>query len=437
MKKKLILLELNELNFDIAKSYISKYPGRFSGIEQLLQGKHIHTSSEECHEQLEPWIQWVSVHTGKSYAEHKIFRLGDIVGSKVPQFFEELEQYGISIGSISPMNAENRLKNPAYFIPDPWTQTLSDGSWWSSQLSSAISQGVNDNSQSKISMKSALYIFLGFIRFAKSKHYPKYLKLAMQSIGSSWRRALFLDLFLHDLHLSYFNDRQPNFSTLFLNSGAHIQHHFFYNSPIVFAEYGLRNPIWYISPKDDPFYEILDLYDCIVDEYLSSKAYELIVATGLSQIPYDHIKFYYRLKDHAAFLRKFNIKFLEIYPRMTRDFLITFDSNDAASIAQNLLSEIRILGKSAPLFSKIENRYNELFVTLTYPDEIYKDDVIICGSKSLKIFNEVAFVAVKNGMHQSKGFAFFTPGIAKLSPKNGAHVKSLYSTVLNYFNIKA
>jgi hypothetical protein len=38
-------------------------------------------------------------------------------------------------------------------------------------------------------------------------------------------------------------------------------------------------------------------------------------------------------------------------------------------------------------------------------------------------------------MHQSKGFAFFTPGVAKLSPENGSHVKNLYWTVLNYFNV--
>ena len=136
--KRLILLELNEINFDLVNQYLSKYPGRFPGLEKLVSGVKIYTSSEEVYEELEPWIQWASVHTGKSYAEHKLFRLGDVVGSKVPQIFERLEKAGVTIGGISPMNAENRLKKPAYFIPDPWTKTPTDDSWWSKRLGAAV-----------------------------------------------------------------------------------------------------------------------------------------------------------------------------------------------------------------------------------------------------------------------------------------------------------
>ena len=432
--KPLILLELNEINFDLVRRYISKYPRRFLGLEKLLECKGIHTSSEEVYQELEPWIQWTSVHTGKSYAEHNLFRLGDIVGSKIPQFFEQLELAGVSIGGISPMNAENRLKNPAYFIPDPWTKTPSDDSWWSRQLGSAVSQAVNDNAQSKITKKSALSILSGLIRFAKLKHYPLYLKLAYQSIGAPWRRALVLDLFLHDIHTSFFRGKHPQFTILFLNAGAHIQHHYFHNSPFISAESGYKNPDWYVSPKLDPFCEMLEIYDRIIGEYLAEDDYEFIVATGLSQRPYDRIKYYYRLKDHASFLKKIGINFLEIYPRMTRDFLVSFASVEDAEKAQNILSGLRILENSEPLFGEIENRGDKLFVTLTYPSEIAVTDTISCGSIKLDIFQDVVFVAIKNGMHQSKGFAFFTPQIAKLSPDNSSHVKELHSTVMNYFN---
>ena len=433
-KKRLILLELNEINFDLVKRYLSKFPGRFPGFENLLANKAIHTSSEVVYEELEPWIQWASVHTGKSYAEHKLFRLGDVVGSEAPQYFEQLEVAGVSVGGISPMNAENRLKKASYFIPDPWTKTPSDDSWWSRQLGAAVAQAVNDNAQSKITKRSALCILLGLIRFAQFKHYPLYLKLAYQSIGSSWRRALLLDLFLHDLHTSFFRAKNPEFSTLFLNAGAHIQHHYFHNSPFISAESGFKNPDWYISSKLDPFSEMLEVYDCIIEEYLARDNYEFIVATGLSQCPYDQIKYYYRLKDHAAFLGKIGIDFLEIHPRMTRDFLVTFPSIDHATKAQNILNSLRIEKKSKPLFGEIENRGDQLFVTLTYPDEIVESDTVKLNSIKLDMLQEVAFVAIKNGMHQAKGFAFFSPGVAKLCPENGSHVKELYSSVMNYFN---
>jgi hypothetical protein len=432
--KPLILLELNEINFDLVGQYLSKYPSRFPGLEKLVAGAKIHTSSEEIYEELEPWIQWASVHTGKSYSTHKLFRLGDVVGSKVPQIFELLEMAGVAVGAISPMNAENRLKKPTYFIPDPWTKTSTDDSWWSRHLGSAIAQAVNDNAQSKITKKSALSILLGLVRFAQFKHYPLYFKLARMSVGASWRRALVLDLFLHDLHTSFFKDKKPQFSTLFLNAGAHIQHHYFHNSPFISVDSKFKNPDWYISPKLDPFSEMLEVYDRIIEEYLADHECELIVATGLSQLPYDRVKYYYRLKDHFDFLKKNGINFLDIHPRMTRDFMVTFASIQDATKAQNILSGLRISGKVEPLFGEIENRGIELFVTLTYPDQILEADVLKSESVSLKMLQEVAFVAIKNGMHQSKGFAFFTPRIAKLAPEDGSHVKGIYSTVLNYFN---
>ncbi len=433
--KRLILLELNEINFDLLRCYVEKYPGHFLGFEKLLANKCIHTSSEDNYEELEPWIQWASVHTGKSYAEHKLFRLGDIVGSEVPQLFERLEMAGISIGGISPMNAENRLKKASYFIPDPWTKTPSDRSWWSKQLAAAIAQTVNDNAQSRITKRSALIILLGLIRFAQLKHYPLYLKLAIKSIRESWRRSLVLDLFLHDLHTSLFKEKQPDFSVLFLNAGAHIQHHYFHNSPFISSKSDFKNPNWYVSPKIDPLFEMIKIYNYIIEEYIAKDDCEFIVATGLSQCPYDRIKFYYRLKNHNAFLRKIGINFSKIYPRMTRDFLVTFTSNGEALKAEKILSKLKIAENSAPLFGEIENRGNQLFVTLTYPHEIVESDIVECGFVKFKMLHEVAFVAIKNGMHQSKGFAFFTPGIAKYAPENGSHVKELHSAVMNYFDV--
>jgi hypothetical protein len=432
--KRLILLELNEINFDIARCYIAEFPGRFPGLQRLLDIKQINTKSEESYVQLEPWIQWASIHTGKSYSDHKLFRLGDIVGSSVPQIFEQLESEGIAIGAISAMNAENRLKKPAYFIPDPWTKTPSDSSWWSRKLSYAIAQAVNDNAQSKISKKSACVIVLALIRFAKFKHYALYCKLICSCIIAPWRRALVLDLFLHDLHTSLYKNKNPQFSTLFLNAGAHIQHHYFYNSPFISADSSLKNPAWYISPKFDPFSEMLNVYDCIIADYLENEEYELIVATGLSQCPYDRVKYYYRLKNHSNFLDNLDIKFLEIQPRMTRDFLVIFSSAEDAIEAKNILSGLRVFGKNEPIFGEIEHRGTELFITLTYPKKILAVDVVVFGSKSFKLLKEVAFVAIKNGMHQSKGFAFFTPNIAMFAPKDGSHVKQLYNTVRNFFD---
>ena len=118
--RQLVLLELNEINFDVARRYVDRLG--LKNFAHLLAGRSIRTSSEGSYELLEPWIQWVSAHSGLTAAQHGVRRLGDIVGSEVPQMFEQLESFGLKIGCISPMNAENRMRSPAYFIPDPWTR---------------------------------------------------------------------------------------------------------------------------------------------------------------------------------------------------------------------------------------------------------------------------------------------------------------------------
>ena len=112
----------------------------------------------------------------------------------------------------------------------------------------------------------------------------------------------FLDLFLHDIHLKFLKKHKVNFSTLFLNGIAHIQHHYLFNSKLI--EGNIKNPDWYISENEDPFYEMLKLYDKIIGDYLNLNDYNLLVATGLSQVKYDRIKFYYRLTNHGNFLKK-------------------------------------------------------------------------------------------------------------------------------------
>lgn len=431
--KKLVLVELNEINFDIVEKYIETK--ELPALKRLLAGSRIGTVAESAYADLEPWIQWPSVHTGLSAHEHGVFRLGDIVDASAPQIFEQLEHEGLSVGCLSAMNADNRLNSPAYFIPDPWTRTRTDGSWWSDALASAVSQAVNDNAQGRISAKSAVHLALGLVRFARWRNLGLYWKLAAHSRGAPWRKALLLDLFLHDLHMHLLKSSKPNFSAVLFNAGAHIQHHYLFNAAPVRAVSRLSNPTWYVSPDEDPVGEMLSVYDSIVAEYMAMSDAEVIVATGLAQRPYDRVKFYYRLRDHRAFLDSIGIEFTDVAPRMTRDFLVDFASPQDASVAQQKLASLRVKGGDVPLFGDIDNRGSSLFVTLTYPSEIDASTCFQLNGKEHPLAPSVVFVAIKNGMHQSEGFAFFTPGVAAYAPDNKTHVKELYSTIKRFFGL--
>lgn len=433
-RRRLILLELNEINFDIVQQYLDADKSRLPALRQLMALPGARTTAEKRYEELEPWIQWPSVHTGLRLDEHGVFRLGDMVQSSASQFFELLEERGVRVGVISAMNAVNRLRNPAYFIPDPWTKTDPDQSWWSRSLAIAISQAVNDNSEGRIAPANLLRLIVGIIRFARLNNYGEYFRLAAASRGAPWRKALFLDLFLHDLHLGLFRSARAEFSTLFLNAGAHIQHHYFFNSAPVREAVSLRNPEWYVDRGVDPLLEMLEVYDRIVGDYLREPGIELIVATGLSQRPYDRVKFYYRLRDHATFLRLLGVRFARVFPRMTRDFLVEFNSPQEAADAESILSRVKVAGSDERFFDELDNRGSSLFVTLTYPHEIREDTEIEVGCERIRVFPHVVFVAIKNGMHQGTGFAYFTNGVSRFAPTKGAHVKEIFQSVMGFFD---
>jgi hypothetical protein len=239
---------------------------------------------------------------------------------------------------------------------------------------------------------------------------------------------------LHDVHWKMFNAKQPNFSTLFLNAGAHIQHHYFFNAEPLRGAF-TKNPLWYVSEDEDPLAEVLGLYDMIVGEYFGRADTEVVLATGLAQKPYDRIKFYYRLNAHAKFLSELGIAFKGVYPRMTRDFLIEFDNDQQAQSAQDVLARVTVDCGDVRLFGNIDNRGKSLFVTLTYPDEITATTAYCIANRKLPLLREVSFVAIKNGMHQDQGFAFFTPGFLPFAPCDLEHCSQLGSAIKKYFNV--
>ncbi len=424
--RKLILVELNEINFDIVSKYSKKIKFKFF-TENFLNNLKT-TSSEKEYSKLEPWIQWVSAHTGKSASEHKVFRLGDIGQYNEKQIFEIVEDLGFDVGAICPMNTKNSMKNPKYFFSDPWTQNEKLGE--NKKLEYAISSLVNNNSNNKNSIINYFIFIFYSIKIMRFKVFIRAIGLFFLSFYKKWKRALILDLFLHELHLKFIKKFKPDFSTVFFNSGAHIQHHYFFLSKEINKE-KLELPKKYTNIKYDPILDMYLFYDKILSDY-SSLNYNVVIATGLSQIPYDRVKYYYRPIDHKTFLYKLNIKPCEIYPRMSRDFLIEFESEKDALNCEETLKLINYKNKFDVFY--FENRGKTIFITFKYDDKIDNSSFIF-NSEGKKIFLDklVSFVAIKNGMHSEKGYLSLPSELVKHMPKNN-HVKNIFQLIYNYFS---
>lgn len=404
-----ILLELNEVNFDFVREYVAR--GRLPALGRLI-AKHgvSETTSESKYEELEPWIQWVTAHSGKSLAQHGVFRLGDIVNHDFPQIWEMLEERGLRVGAISPMNARLRARSPAFFVPDPWTDTGVVAPWALQRLYAAVRQAVNDNAQSRITAASLFGLVLGALRYCRPRHYGAYLQLSLGSRGHTWRRAMFLDLLLADVFTAEVARTRPDFASLFLNAAAHIQHHYMFCSAAYRGTQ--RNPPGYAPPGADPVLEVYELYDRVVaDIQRSFPSSRIMIATGLHQVPHERVTYYWRIREHAPFLRRIGVDFVRVEPRMSRDFLITFADTASADAGCRRLAAA-CAEDGVPLF-EVDNRGTDAFVMLTYPRDIGPamtfaiDDAVYRG-----LHEDVAFVAVKNGEHDGVGY-FIDSGVPR------------------------
>jgi hypothetical protein len=431
--KKVIFWELNEINFEYVNTYIAE--GKLPYFKKFIDDHGLFkTSSERAYEELEPWIQWPTLRTGLSYDKHKVFRLGDIEGSGLKQHWEILEDQGYSVAAISPINAVNNTSKSPFWIPDPWVDTKIGGKGFIERIARAVKQAVNDNSQEKLQVGTIIALLEALITRSKASSWPQYVSSLFGALKKQhWSKAILLDRLLADVFVSLWNKHQPDFSVLFLNSGAHIQHH--YMCSAMPYDGAVKNPSWYVKCHQDPLLELLEMYDDILRDLMKIKGIRLIISTGLQQVPYEQPAFYWRLKDHDVFLSKMGIKFSRVQPRMTRDFLLEFDDYQDLISAKGLLSKIESKD-GEKIFKELDDRGNDLFVSLTYDKDITESFSLYLNSSEYKDFrNDVAFVAIKNGHHHGTGYYLDSFKSSK-EPKEDIPLQDLFKVVMSHFSIK-
>jgi len=399
----MILLALNELNVDYIKGYISQ--GKLPNFGKLLKHGVVNTTSEVKYELLEPWIQWVTIQTGKTFDEHQVFRLGDLVDRPdLHQIFEDLEKSGRSVGAISPFNADNRLSSPKFFIPDPWTQTKTSGGYLIGKLCRTVSRFVNANASGRVGLIDVIWLLLGFVVYVRVKRWPKFFKLVSMRQKPGVKAAI-LDMILLELFVTLQKKHKPDYSHLFFNGGAHVQHHYMFNS----SQYKgvFKNPEWYCPSDWDPILMMLETYDTIIGDLLESGE-RIIGVTGLHQVPHEEQTFYWRPVAHKEFLLECGLKGeFNVKPRMSRDFLIEAANGKHASEIENLLNQFVDSVRFKPVFN-VDNRGTSLFVEVVYDDDLV-EGMSFDGPQGFSIGSlksKLAFVAIKNGKHDGVGYVF-------------------------------
>lgn len=397
MQKKLKIFQFNEVNFDLVKEYINQ--GKLKNFKYFLEKyNYIQTESEKNYNHLEPWIQWVSFYTGKSYDEHKIFYLNDDRNNDW-NFYNELEKkYKKKLALLFQMNLKNSYTKETFFIPDPWTETKIHTDSKTKKIFYSLKKIILQNASNKISFED-FWIIFSFSLLNTSLSFKIFLiRNFIKILKYKFYKAIIFDRLCWELFKKTKDVKNSDVSSLFLNACAHIQHHYFLNS---IAKNVKKNPSWYID-NIDPVFECLKAYDFILGELKDFEDIEFLIATGLSQTPVKEPIFYYNFKNPEQFFKNLGINYLKISKRMSRDYTLEFQSD---RIALENLKKLEKIKLNSLTFFNLKLIGSKIFLELSYEKEInFDDELLIQNKKKLLIKNKLNFIAIKNTIHNAKGY---------------------------------
>src|SRR5579872_6420621 len=122
--KNVLIVELNEFNVELLTAACQQHYLPSIAKVLALPSSTYKTPDRYNSGYLEPWVQWVSIHTGQNSRLHHIKHLGDVPDLQQEQCWETLSKHNITTGVWGVMNGAKRSAQHAqFFLPDPWTFT--------------------------------------------------------------------------------------------------------------------------------------------------------------------------------------------------------------------------------------------------------------------------------------------------------------------------
>ncbi len=354
---RVIMLEFNELSPTLIQEFIAA--GQLPNFRRLFNESLAYvTDAEERQENLEPWIQWVTMHTGLSYDQHGVFLLGEGHKCTNKRTWDLVSDQGGRVFVCGSMNLRCDRPINGYVIPDPWTQGVEPTPAHEfDQYLNFVTTNVREHTNEKVPLTAADYAkFLGFM----AKHGLSASTLGFivkQQIGERfvpqhrWRKAIILDRFQFDLFRHYYGKLDPHFATFFINSTAHFQHLFWRNmDPSKFKVQPSANE--QADQSDAVLYGYQQM-DWIVGQVLEMAGEDrtIVFSSALGQQPclkYEDQggKVFYRPKDFDEFLRYAGLTIPHrVEPVMSEEFNLLFQSEADAISAEQILGLVEVNGR--------------------------------------------------------------------------------------------
>ncbi len=418
-----ILLEFNELSPVLMHRFMAE--GKLPNFRRLYEEAEIYnTAAGEEPPHLEPWIQWITVHSGLTYAQHGIFHLGDGHKLKHPCLWDTLSKAHFRVAVCGSMNVRYDLPLNGYVLPDPWTTGAIPYPDSLLPYFRFIQRNVQEYTNDRVPLSWADYArFLYFmmthgLSFSTVKAIVH--QLLLERTGKHrWKRAQILDKLQFDIFRWYDRTLKPHFSTFFLNSTAHLQHMYWRN---------MEPSLFKVKPtsQEQAEFESAILFgyqemDTLVRRFMdiAGKDTTLIFCTAFSQQPclvYEEIggKSFYRPRQFEELVAFAGVTApLTVSPVMSEQFHIYFENERDAEYAEERLRAVRIGDRSA---LTVERKGKAVFSGCCIYEELPKGSLLTCSDgDASRPFFEIFYKVEgkKSGMHHPDGMLWVRHPVKK------------------------
>jgi hypothetical protein len=418
MPNPLILLEFNELSPSLMDKFIAD--GLLPNFAKLrTQANTYVTDAGEDPPNLNPWIQWVTLHSGKPFSDHGVFHLGDAPAKNISMLWDKVCAEGHSAWICGSMNISLGRNFKGSVLPDPWDANTpaqpSDFNKYVKLVRAYVFEHTSGRRPVTLGTIAEFSVFMlrNGLRVSTVARIAR--QLVQERISdTSWKRASILDLLQFDLFRCIYKRNKPMLSTLFYNSTAHYQHAFWRNmQPELFS---IKPSAKEQQSKANAVLFGYQEMDRLLGQVMKMATKDTVIAfaTALSQQPCltwekDGGKTFYKPHDMQKLLDFLDIdsSTCRVEPVMSEQFHLRFNDEAAALRAKRILDSVRTDGGRAVMSSRLEGQ--SVFTGCSIFTDLPGDAYILFGdSKAVFMTLFYQIEALKSGMHHRDGMLWIS-----------------------------
>ncbi len=212
---KIILLEFNELSPTLMDRFIDM--GKLPNFKRLRdESQVLITEASERGWELNPWVQWVTVHSGLNYDEHRIIELDEGTQMKRERIWDVVSRSGKPVWLCGSMNIGYQQPLNGAVMPDPWTTKVSA----SDSLKTFfrfVQQNVLEHSTNRPALGAGDYVKFLWFMVTHGLSFGTVIAILRQLVSERfndsvrWKRAVLLDKLQFDVFRWYSPKTSPSF----------------------------------------------------------------------------------------------------------------------------------------------------------------------------------------------------------------------------------